>query len=67
MLDLSVSGLTDMVDTIDGWLGVDGSMHAGEPPAECEGAHGSPEDRPRYIMNQMDQGSVELGLWSSKR
>ena len=31
MLDLSMSGLTDMVDTIGGWLGVDGSMHAGEP------------------------------------
>ena len=30
MLDLLMSGLTDMVDTIGGWLGVDGSMHAGE-------------------------------------
>ena len=54
MIDLSVSGLTDMVDTIGGWLSVDGSMHAGELPAGCEGAHGSPEVRPRYIMNQMD-------------
>ena len=59
MLDLSVSGLTDMVDTIGGWLGVDGSMHAGEPLAGCEGAHGSPEDIPLYIMIQMDQGSAE--------
>ena len=67
MLDLSMSGLTDMVDTIGGWLGVDGSMYAGEPPAGCEGAHGSPEDRPRYIMNQMDQGSAEWTLLSSKR
>ena len=54
--DLSMSGLTDMVDTIGGWLGVDGSMHAGEPPAGCEGAHGSPGYRPRYIVNQMDRG-----------
>ena len=67
MLDLSVSGLTDMVDTIGGWLGVDGSMHAGELPAGWEGAHGSPEDRPRYIMHQMDQGSAEWTLLSSKR
>ena len=67
MLDLSVSGLTGKVDTIGGWLGVDGSMHAGELPAGCEGAHGSPEDRPRYIMNQMDQGSAEWTLLSSKR
>ena len=67
MLDLSVSGLTDVVDTIGGWLGVDGSMHAGEPPTGCEGAHGSPEDRPRYIMNQMDQECAELSLLSSKR
>ena len=33
MLDLSMSGLTHMVDTIGGWLGVDGSVHAGESPA----------------------------------
>ena len=60
MLDLSMSGLADMVDTIGGWLGVDGSMHAGETPAGCEGAHGSPGDRHRYIMNQMDRGVLFL-------
>ena len=65
--DLSMSGLTDMVDTIGGCLGVDGSMHAGEPPGGCERAHGSPQNRPRYIMNQMDQGSAEWTLLSSKR
>ena len=67
MLDLSVPGFKDMVDTIGFWLGVDGSMHAGELPAVCKGAHGSPEDRPRYIMNQMDQSSAEWTLLSSKR
>jgi hypothetical protein len=67
MLDLSVSGLSEIVDTIGGWLGVDGSMHAGKPPAGCEGAHSAQGDRPRYIMNQMDQGFAELSLLSSKR
>ena len=32
-------------------------LAVGEPPALCEGAHGSPEDRSRYIMNQMDRPS----------
>jgi len=34
MLDLSVDGL-DGVDSVSGWLGVDGSVMAGEAPAEC--------------------------------
>lgn len=37
MLDLSVDGL-DGVDSVGGWLGVDGSEAAGEAPAECGGA-----------------------------
>jgi len=32
-----------------------------------EGAHGVQGDRPRYIMNQMDQGSAEWTLLPSKR
>ena len=32
-----------------------------------EGAHGAQGDRPRYIMNQMDQGSAEWTLLPSKR
>lgn len=34
MLDLSVSGL-DGVSTVGGWLGIDGSMMAGEAPEGC--------------------------------
>merc|ERR1712107_568806 len=34
MLDLSLDGL-DGVDSVSGWLGVDGSVMAGEAPAEC--------------------------------
>ena len=41
MLDLSMSGISDIVDTLGVWLGVDGSMHAGEPPAGCVGAQTS--------------------------
>ena len=37
MLDLSVDGL-DGVDSVGGWLGVDGSLLAGQAPAECVGA-----------------------------
>lgn len=42
MLDLSVSGLERIVDTIGGWLGVDGPSKAGAPPPECEGEKLSP-------------------------
>ena len=45
MLDLSASGLSDVVDTNSGWLDADGSMHFGDAPAGCDGAHKSPEDR----------------------
>jgi len=37
MLDLSVDGL-DAVDSVGGWLGVDGALTAGQAPAECVGA-----------------------------
>jgi len=36
MLDLSVDGL-DAVDSVGGWLGVDGALTAGQAPAECVG------------------------------
>ena len=34
MLDLSVSGL-DKIESVGGWLGLDGSLSAGEAPPEC--------------------------------
>ena len=38
MLDLSVSGLSSVVDPVGGWLGVAGAEDAGEPNPECLGA-----------------------------
>eukprot|EP00450_Noctiluca_scintillans_P001307 CAMPEP_0194501876 /NCGR_PEP_ID=MMETSP0253-20130528/23411_1 /TAXON_ID=2966 /ORGANISM="Noctiluca scintillans" /LENGTH=292 /DNA_ID=CAMNT_0039343927 /DNA_START=50 /DNA_END=928 /DNA_ORIENTATION=+ len=35
MLDLSVGGLDAVEGTVGGWLGVDGSRNAGQPPAHC--------------------------------
>jgi hypothetical protein len=35
MLDLSVTGLDDLVEPVGGWLGVDGPQLAGEMPIEC--------------------------------
>ena len=35
MLDLSVSGLGNVVEPIGGWLGLDGALLAGEAPSEC--------------------------------
>ena len=54
MLDLSVSGLESVVDTIGGWLGVDGASQAGTAPPECQGAE--PAEAPRYVMTQVARG-----------
>jgi len=35
MLDLSVAGLGDIVESVGGWLGVEGAHLAGEAPIEC--------------------------------
>ena len=35
MLDLSVSGLGNVVESIGGWLVPDGALLAGEAPSEC--------------------------------
>ena len=35
MLDLSVSGLGNLVEPVGGWLGVDGAHLAGGAPIEC--------------------------------
>mmetsp|Transcript_19268 Transcript_19268/g.51464 ORF Transcript_19268/g.51464 Transcript_19268/m.51464 type:complete len:768 (-) Transcript_19268:30-2333(-) len=65
MLDLSVSGLANVVDTIGGWLGADGSQHAGQAPAEClETVALLNVDRDRYRMSQTDSGSGVLNLMS---
>jgi len=60
MLDLSVSGLESIVDTIGGWLGVDGASQAGTAPPECQGV-GSAE-APRYVRSQVDKGLGALKL-----
>ena len=41
MLDLSVSGLANVVVFFGCWLGVAGSEDAGEAPPECRGARAS--------------------------
>jgi hypothetical protein len=63
MLDLSVSGLANIVDTIGGWLGVDGAAHAGQAPPECD-EHLAllGVDRHRYVVNQVDGGSGGLSV-----
>eukprot|EP00450_Noctiluca_scintillans_P002055 CAMPEP_0194500044 /NCGR_PEP_ID=MMETSP0253-20130528/16146_1 /TAXON_ID=2966 /ORGANISM="Noctiluca scintillans" /LENGTH=469 /DNA_ID=CAMNT_0039341855 /DNA_START=77 /DNA_END=1483 /DNA_ORIENTATION=+ len=35
MLDMTLAGLDNVPDTMGGWLGFDGSSHAGEAPKEC--------------------------------
>jgi len=60
MLDLSVSGLESVVDTIGGWLGVDGASQAGTAPPECQGAE--PAEAPRYVMTQVARGIGALQL-----
>jgi hypothetical protein len=60
MLDLSVSGLESIVDTIGGWLGVDGAAQAGTAPPECEGE--GVAEAPRYVMSQVAKGSGALKL-----
>jgi hypothetical protein len=65
MLDLSVSGLANVVDTIGGWLGADGSQHAGQAPPEClETVALLNGDRDRSRVSQMDGGSGALNLMS---
>jgi len=65
MLDLSVSGLANVVDTIGGWLGADGSQHAGQAPPEClETVALLNVDRDRSRVSQMDGGSGALNLMS---
>ena len=45
MLDLPVDGL-NVVESVGGWLGVDGLEAAGKAPAECGGAAFLAEGRP---------------------
>ena len=67
MLDLSVSGLANVVDTIGGWLGTDGSQHAGQAPAECsENLALLNVDRHRYKVSQMEGGSGGVNLLSQR-
>jgi len=56
MLDLTVSGLSTMIDTVGGWLGVDGSQRAGEAPVECERSVPEEAHMPRYVLNRLDRG-----------
>lgn len=56
MLDLSVSGLSTVVETVGGWLGVDGSQRAGEAPVECERKVPEEAHMPRYVLNRLDRG-----------
>ena len=60
MLDLSVSGLESVVDTIGPWLGVDGASQAGTAPPECQCAE--PVEAPRYVMTQVARGTGALQL-----
>merc|ERR1712136_152532 len=55
MLDLSVDGL-EAVDSVGGWLGVDGSLTAGRAPSECveavfidDGARRANHDKSRSV------------------
>ena len=59
LLDLSVSGLSTKVDTVGGWLGVDGSQRAGDAPVECERKVPEEAHTPRYVCKQ-----VGSGIWS---
>uniref|UniRef100_A0A7S1AQY9 VWFD domain-containing protein n=1 Tax=Noctiluca scintillans TaxID=2966 RepID=A0A7S1AQY9_NOCSC len=36
MLDISMTGFDTVQESVGGWLGLDGSTDAGEPPAVCE-------------------------------
>lgn len=62
MLDLSVSGLDGIVESVGGWLGVHGSSDAGAPPPECRGS--APTRAPRYLRNKIGRGSRSLQLLS---
>lgn len=62
MLDLSVSGLANLVDSIGGWLGLDGALEAGEAPAECRDAQASwHRVAPKYTFNSnQEHGNLKL-------
>jgi len=62
MLDLSVSGLDGVVESVGGWLGVHGASDAGAPPPECRGS--APARAPRYLRNKIGRGSRSLQLLS---
>merc|ERR1712136_237803 len=49
MLDISVTELDEVSDTVGGWLGVDGSAMAGQAPAECA-VH-----RPARLLSNQEQ------------
>mmetsp|Transcript_19269 Transcript_19269/g.51468 ORF Transcript_19269/g.51468 Transcript_19269/m.51468 type:complete len:803 (-) Transcript_19269:275-2683(-) len=63
MLDLSVSGLGNVIDVIGGWLGVDGSQHAGQVPAQClEDVALADVQGPRYTVKQIEGGVGGMSL-----
>jgi len=62
MLDLSVSGLAHILDSVGGWLGLDGALEAGEAPVECRDAQVSWQRvAPKYTFNSnQEHGSLKL-------
>jgi hypothetical protein len=61
MLDISVTELDQVSDTIGGWLGVDGSSVAGEAPPECAAR------RPALVLSHQEQRTRSTASFMSAR
>jgi len=61
MLDVSVTELDQVSDTVGGWLGVDGASMAGEAPPECAAR------RPALVLSHQEQQSTSKASFMSGR
>jgi len=61
MLDISVTELDEVSDTVGGWLGVDGSAMAGQAPPECS------SHRPALLLSHQEQKTGSSAKFVSHR
>ena len=64
MLDLSVSGLANVMESVGGWLGVDGAAAAGAAPPECRDAllQLVPSPHSYSLTKNLELGNMELRM-----